>query len=839
MQEIKTILSVDVGNSPKSIKELKEYIKNLQDALVRTDETSEDYKGTLDKLISSQSKLQSILKASKSDVAAAEGSYNALNATMRDLQKQWKATGDEVERNRLGAAILDINNQLKEFDNSIGNHQREVGNYTEKVVDAFAQLKGDIKKYKNELLSLEEGTEEYNQTLAKLGEAQFQMKDMTEQAKYAVADIGETLNAVNKVAQGVVGGFNAVKGIMALTGVESEALEKTFVKLQAGMAIVQGLQGLEGMIDSVKGLNIVFGKGIGTIKTFIKSLNGIKAAVAGTGIGLLVVAIGTLIANWEKVTKMFENTDPIKKTREGLDKLNETFDVNAKLAEKGNDEAYLKYIKNLEQAGDNAEVLAQIMSVYNQELKDNERQLLINNKLEAERLQNKAYIDFATVQAAGYKENSKRYKEAQQNYLDATAAANKAQMALATFDGMQIEENAKKTIETNKKIAEDNKKSAEERKKKLEDAKKLAEAEKKQAQQYADDAKLALMSDVDREKEILKRAYEEKKALLEKYHIDTKELTKVYNDEIKAIEDAARDEETERLRETLEKRLEIMANAANMQMALAESQAYNKTLQSQNTSATSIWGDMSNTIKGNPQEDARLQSEIEYNNTLFQIQQERFEKQKEIWNTELSAVTTTAERKLEIQNEIALATIEFDNLATETQIRNAELVKKAQQDKLNKITQSITGSLGVMGDVFSTISELSEEGSKEAKGFAIAAAVMDTLSSAVGAYKSTVTIPYVGPILAPIAAATALAAGYAQVKKIQSTDIKNGNGGMGSSVGVSPSIPSDLTNVSYTRNLMGDAETEELNKSQRVILVESDMEESLRKVEIRESNTDF
>lgn len=832
MQEIKTVLSVDVGNAPKTVKELKDHIKNLQDALVRTDETSEDYKSTLNQLISSQSKLQSIMKASKSDVAAAEGSYNALNATMKELQKQWKATGDEVERNRLGAAILDINNQLKEFDSSIGNNQRKVGAYTEGVVDAFAQLRGDIKKYKSELLSLEEGTEEYNQTLAKLGEAQFQMKDMTEQAKYAVADIGETLNAVNKVAQGVVGGFNAIKGIMALTGTESEALEETFVKLQAGMAIVQGLQGMEGMIDSIKGLNIVFGKGIGTIKTFIKSLNGIKSAVAGTGIGLLVVAIGTLIANWEKVIKLFENTDPVKKTREEIDKLNETFDINTKLAEKGNDEVYLKYIKNLEQAGNNAEQLAQIMSAYNQELKDNERQLLINNKLEAEKLQYKAYIDFATIQAAGYKEDSKRYKEAQQNYLDATAAANKAQMALATFDGKQIEENAKKTIETNKKLAEDNKK-------KKDEAKKLAEEEKKQAKQYADDAALALMEAEDREKEILRREYEEKKTLLEKHNIDTKNLTDEYNKNKTEIEKKYSDERVAKVREELEEKLSLQTMFADMAAAKSEASAYNKSLQSQNTTATSIWGDMRNSINGNPQEDAKLQSEIEYNNTLLQIEQERFDKQKAIWEEEMNHSTTSAERKLELEQQIAIATIEFDNRTTETQIRNAELVKKAQQDKINKIEQSITGSLGVMSDVFDTISELSEEGSKEAKGFAIAAAVMDTLSSAVGAYKSTVSIPYVGPILAPIAAATALAAGYAQVKKIQSTDEKTGNGGMGSSVGVTASIPSDLTSVSYTRNLMGDAETEEMNKAQQVYILESDIEEAGRKVEVREQNTNF
>ena len=45
--------------------------------------------------------------------------------------------------------------------------------------------------------------------------------------------------------------------------------------------------------------------------------------------------------------------------------------------------------------------------------------------------------------------------------------------------------------------------------------------------------------------------------------------------------------------------------------------------------------------------------------------------------------------------------------------------------------------------------------------------------------------------------------------------------------------------ISYTRNLMGDTETENLNNGMRVYILESDIEESRRKVDIVESNTDF
>lgn len=827
MQEIKTILSVDTGSAPKTVKELKDQIKNLQDALVRADEASDEYKSTLSQLVTSQSKLQSIMKASKSDVTAVEGSYNALNATMRDLQKQWKATGDEVERNRLGAAILDINNQLKDLDSSIGNNQRKVGSYTEGVVDAFAQLRSEIKQYKAELLTLEEGTEQYNQTLAKLGNAQFKMKDINEQAMASVSDFGEVLGTISRVGAGLVGGFNAIQGVMALTGTESEALEETMVKLQAGMAIVQGMQGLEGMRKDLKGLSIILGKGVTGVKTFIKSLSGIKMAIAATGIGVLVVAIGALVANWDKLKALLGGT-----TKSEVDKLNESLvKFKENLTERDEDLGFFLRLK--EAAGASREEILRLNA-----------DSLYTIAIEASAKVDEAYQVFKNARKRDKDEAKAAYEEAQKYYEERYKLYENAIKDIQVFKTQQAtdEEKAKK------KAAADAKKQRQEQK--------IQELEEKTA--AAKELTNALLSEEQKRYKELREQYEkyqatfkgDKEMLLvadqwywqEHYKITEEYLDAETEKVIEQLDEqiAAQNKAFEETQDAFEKRMASLRYLADMQASQKEATAYNKSLKASPTEAKDIWGQMGDIINGNPEEDAKLQAEIEYNNALLQIQKERFDKQKEIWEEEKNSVFTTAERKIQIAEETALAQIEFDNQATETQIKNAELVKQAQQQKLNKIEQSITGSLGVMSDVFSTISELSAEGSKEAKGFAIAAAVMDTLGSAVGAYKSTVSIPYVGPILAPIAAATALAAGYAQVKKIQSTDEKTGNGGMGSSsVGVTAAIPSDLTSVSYTRNLMGDTETEELNKSQQVYILESDIQESGKRVEVRDSNTNF
>ncbi|AGX84699.1 tail tape measure protein [Salmonella phage SETP7] len=79
------------------------------------------------------------------------------------------------------------------------------------------------------------------------------------------------------------------------------------------------------------------------------------------------------------------------------------------------------------------------------------------------------------------------------------------------------------------------------------------------------------------------------------------------------------------------------------------------------------------------------------------------------------------------------------------------------------------------GNMASNIGSALGEASTAYKAFAIAQATIATYTSAVEAYKSTAAIPIVGPYLAPVAAAAAVAAGLANVGKIRSAREQGGN----------------------------------------------------------------
>lgn len=98
-----------------------------------------------------------------------DGSYNSLAKRLRELRKEWKSTNDEGQRNELGKQMSEINNQLKEMDASVGVFSRNVGNYTNSIIDAFSKMgfeTGNLGKVMNGAFSMaSSGANSFKDTL--------------------------------------------------------------------------------------------------------------------------------------------------------------------------------------------------------------------------------------------------------------------------------------------------------------------------------------------------------------------------------------------------------------------------------------------------------------------------------------------------------------------------------------------------------------------------------------------------------------------------------------------------------------------------------------------------
>ena len=361
---IEPIIKVDVGDSTQTVKGLKEEIKQLRDRILNLQEGTDDYSEAVSRLQDDQRKLNEVMALTKKEAVALDGSYDALVHQMSQLKKEWRATADEAERNSIGAQIDEINQQLKEMDASVGNFQRNVGNY----------------------VSHWEGMPEVAKDF---GTAMREMNEQIEPTK-------QKFESVGKIASGLASGFAAVKGAAALMGIENENLEETFVKLQAAMALAQGIGGLAGLVE-----------GVGKAKVAFQSLNGVIKVVnktlGKTGwlliITLLVTAVASLVG-WlkQKNTTLSEarkNVEELAKANENLEysqnRVNKEFEREAKLmqAQGASEEEILKkrkgiYLSQIEEWQQKIkEYELEYLRLSNKGLKQEELQPILDNIEEA------------------------------------------------------------------------------------------------------------------------------------------------------------------------------------------------------------------------------------------------------------------------------------------------------------------------------------------------------------------------------------------------------------------------------------------------------------------------
>lgn len=191
-------------------------------------------------------------------------------------------------------------------------------------------------------------------------------------------------------------------------------------------------------------------------------------------------------------------------------------------------------------------------------------------------------------------------------------------------------------------------------------------------------------------------------------------------------------------------------------------------------------------------------------------------------------------RAAEIRNELALSTAQY-------QMEMDKMVAENAQRLWDERTQAASSTFSIMGELLTNISSLCEEGTEEYKGFAAAGAAMSAIASSVDAYKSVVGVPYVGPFLAPIAAASALLAGAAQVRQILATDPKGTNATSVLSNNYVGAMPSEITSaIPQVASVTGESERIDLNKTTiQAVVVDRDLNNGLNSYNRRQSNTSF
>ena len=815
---------VSAGYSFSSLKSAKSYIDKLRASLIDLDETSTEYAERVDEIDKVQDKLNKAMKATGDKTKDAEGSYNALSKQMSELKKAFKATNDEAEREVLAKQIVNINDQLKEMDASIGNYQRNVGNYEAAFTKGLSGIADKLQALGNPL---------------------------------AIAKNG--VNALGKAMKALI--MNPVGAFIMAIVVAVKALKKGFEQSEtASNSLKRAFSALQPVMNAISNVFTGFAKIVGSIaeKAIPALVNGLQKA--SDWMMTLLNKLG-IVSN-EKLESFRKSIEAQKEAVQVTQDLtNREIALTERKRKFMEDEARLEMeISELRSKATNKDKYTA-----------KERQKFLNDAIAKEREINKEKLAIAQEEYDIMKKRSE--------LTDNDAATNDALAAAeANLYNTKREYYAKEKELVAQKVAA-GKELSDAEKKNAEKAEEIKKEELKKSEEIKERAELSLLSNKDRELKILEKKYNEEKALLEKYKKNTTKLTEEYEkkkqeiinsnglDKAKEIDERA----VQSLMNGTDRQLDILKKRYEEEKKLLEANGIDtvnltKEYERQVAEAKAGAGEGKiNEINDNSSlerdiADKTIQNEFEKNKKLLQIDRERLEGTKAIYEELYNLDGLSEEQKQEYANKLK----EIDADLAENSKQMTDLKKEEAMSLLNTYGQVAQG----VGDLMGTISDIwqdsikervkngkitEEQGKKEfekSKKLQIATAIVNGLAGVATAVSTAMSLgPIAGPIMAAVNSAMVIATTAAQISKIKSTTFDSGGGGsVGGDVSAQAEptpaameyVPNDSTNVT------GESETVKLanavnegQKDQRVYVVESDINEVGKRVEVRGKEITF
>lgn len=210
-------------------------------------------------------------------------------------QSQNEATNALKQFGENSQEFTEANERLKALEVTAKGLSDEVA---EKLEPKFEALNRQLRQARKEAQEMAEtfgfASDEFKRAAERADDLDDQIKAVN--ARIGAIDTEGKIETFGKALQGVTGAFSVAQGAAALFGDESEAVEQALLKVQAALAIQQGVSGI---IEGAKAAR-AFATSIGLIGPASTGatvgLRAMSAATIATGIGAIAVAIGLVIA---------------------------------------------------------------------------------------------------------------------------------------------------------------------------------------------------------------------------------------------------------------------------------------------------------------------------------------------------------------------------------------------------------------------------------------------------------------------------------------------------------------------------------------------------------------
>jgi hypothetical protein len=192
---------------------------------------------------------------------------------------------------------------VKEFTDALGTGGTEVQAPVESLRARLKSLTTQIAQLK---LAGQDNTDQFRELVIEAGRVKDAMNDAGQEIRNIASDTG-TFDGIVSGIQGMTGAFAIGQGVVGLFGDESEELQKTLLKVNSVMAIAQGFQQVQNVLQKESAasrlIDTIAAKAQIVVQRIYTAVTGqataatvaFKVALASTGIGLLVIGILALV----------------------------------------------------------------------------------------------------------------------------------------------------------------------------------------------------------------------------------------------------------------------------------------------------------------------------------------------------------------------------------------------------------------------------------------------------------------------------------------------------------------------------------------------------------------
>lgn len=182
---------------------------------------------------------------------------------------------------------------------------------TSQTNSAFKSTKQELRETQKAMVDLalagKQGTEEFKRLEQRAGVIKDTIGDMGQRVNNLANDTPR-LELLTQAATGIAGGFAIAQGAAALFGDENEEVQKAIMKTQGAMTLLNGVQSIANVLNKDAALgDMLAAKAKGVFTAAVGASTGalklFRLALVATGVGAAVVAVGMLVANFDKVTE--------------------------------------------------------------------------------------------------------------------------------------------------------------------------------------------------------------------------------------------------------------------------------------------------------------------------------------------------------------------------------------------------------------------------------------------------------------------------------------------------------------------------------------------------------